>query len=800
VIGRFLALPPLLLITAAVGTISAWLLAIFFRRRRLSIAAASLGLILVGAVMMSRALSPPEGENRLVFYAEKPCRVEGEVVGTPRGFEGGCSIKIRTSLVQWNGRIIPVQGRLRLWIYGGDEAKITPGDMVRAEITPRLVRGKRFPGDRDRRIALAGEGVYLTAGVASGPKFRLIPRGPPWWWKPIHAFRFETSSVLSSLDQPEDGILHALLLGRRSRLDPYIREAFRRSGLSHILAVSGLHIGLVGILAFSGTMFLARRLDFLTARRDARSAAALFSILPVVAYTLITGANPPAVRACVMAVVIFLALAVGRSAEHLNSLILAAMVILLLSPPALFSPAFQLSFMAVLFIIKAVDTFPRLFQRRDIRRGKELLFSGAARYLAVSAAAVVGTFPLVGFHFHHLTATGILTSLLAIPLCALVILPFGLAGGVVALFSQTAGRWVMTPAAWGGRMLADIGSSAASLNPLLIEGFQPSPAQVTGLYLLLFAWWFFKRSAGRFLFLAGMAILVLSTLAAWKAEDRDHLRVTFLDVGQGDAALLETPGGNSFLIDAGGRFEGFDRGASVVLPFLKARGIREIQALVISHGHPDHIGGAVSVLEEIECREIWHNGRREGEYFQDLEHIKGRDFWKAVGEGDRIYSAEGAFFFWNPPQGGPPSGRGGIGDANDHSLVFTYRGYGASVAFTGDVSHNVLEDLAERHPFALRADLLKVPHHGSARSSSSTFYREASPELAVIPAGRNPFGHPSPKVLKDLGDAGARVHVTGIDGTLECRFMDDRWLFRSWKGEGRSLSPAGPLHWFIAGY
>ncbi len=521
------------------------LLVLWFAGHRLRITWAArpsgaLSLFLTGALLMSLSLQPPPGGPS--EYTGRPCRLEGRVEGLPRGFKGGVSARLDLRRIQDGSQTGSAAGRIRMWFYGLEEGLLEPGDLVRAEAVPGRPLGKRFPGDRDRRLALAGEGVYATAGVEAGPRLMVIKGKPALWWRPVLEYRRRTSALLKTLGQPGDGLLHALLLGRRDRLEDKLRESIRMAGLAHILAVSGLHIGLVGVIAFSVSLFILRRVHPLAARLDVRRPAALAAILPVAAYTAVTGAHPPAVRACIMAGIFFLGVAAERSADHTGSLALAGLIILVLSPPALFSPSFQLSFAAVFTIIKVVEGLPGLFSTavEDGRRRVGMIF---LRFFVISAAALLGTFPLAGYHFSLFTPCGALAGLVAIPLCALSILPFGLAAGLIAPLNMTLARWVVAPADWGCRAMAVLSGRVASAEFLRLEGFHLSPAQTAALYMMILSLLYLRKRPGRLLLpLAGVILFSVSVTAVSRDGRDTAVRATFLDVGQGTPPCWRFPG------------------------------------------------------------------------------------------------------------------------------------------------------------------------------------------------------------------------------------------------------------------
>lgn len=795
---RFMRMDASAAAVLTLSVMSLWTLAILLRNRSLSGYSGGFSLLMIGYLAAACSLSTPHGTG-LSSIAGRPCRIEGEVVGLPSGFAGGQSVRLLCRRAQVGGRIIHAGEFVRLWIYGAGEELIDPGDLIRAEVTLKRPRGKRFPGDRNRRLSLAGERVYLTGYVDAGPRLLVRKGSVPLEWKPAVFFGKATSRLLRSLEQPADGLLHALLLGRKHRLDEDIIKSFQSLGLSHILAVSGLHVGLVGLLFYSAALFSLRMPRCLAERLDVRRIAALLSMAPVIFYTMVTGGRPPAARACIMAVVYLAGIVQDRSSNSMDALFLAVIIILVHSPPALFSPSFQLSFLAVLAIIRAVGSFPRLFcdQNRS-RRWNALLW--VPRYLVISTAAFLGTVPLSAFHFSIVAPAGPFASMLAVPLCALVILPFGLAGGVVSLVSPAAARIVVFPAARGCLILSELAQTAAAGRHLHLDGFHPSPAQVIAVYLLLISVVTGRRNTGRKMAMPGILLLVSCTLIMGRLAGSSDLRCTFLDVGNGDAALIELAGGGNILVDAGGRFGAVDRGKTVILPFLRARRINRLDAVVISHSHNDHSGGVLSVLEEIPTGEVFHPKWISGRGHELEASLAGYSH-RVMGEGDMVRYRAAELIFMNPAGNGHDRPRSANEDRiNDNSIVFICRGPGGDIIFPGDAGRAVLAALSKKYGSLMAAQVLKVPHHGSRHSWSENFNGQVGALAAVVTAGSNPFGHPDPMVMKEMRRCGTELYITGRDGSVECTLSGGRVRTVCWPGDDDRLSPYGVWHWFMLGY
>jgi competence protein ComEC len=615
------------------------------------------------------------------------------------------------------------------------------GEQIRARARLRPSQRSRNPGDAPGPFAQMSPGgvgrlvhpglwVRRDVGVA--------------WLAPVHRARNRIATRLA--DQGQGGaLLAALAVGRRDALDPALRDAIARTGLGHLLAVSGLHLALVAGLGFS----LARRVlgasAWLAARVDTRRLALLVAWLAVSAYALLSGGAPSVQRAWVCLSLPIAALVLGRPGRLRASLAAALLLVLLRDPLALFAPGAQLSFVASAALSREVA--------HD--SGRSALIS----LLRASATAMLATAPLVALHFTPVGPSALPLNWLAVPWTAFVLLPAALFGALVALWEGGAG-WLALPVWCGEVSLAAAARSAA----LFVAADRPQPSALAIAGAAGLAWATLRVPSTRVRLLGCVAVTALLAFAPPGVVGPAPPRVVVFDVGQGDAILVEGREA-AVLVDAGVALpDGPDRGREVVLPALRALGVVRLDVVVVTHADLDHRGGVPAVLSGLPVDRLWVSPGAESDprYAAVLEVARRRGVViEARGAGA---AAEAIGDLWLRPLWPPLRKTGGSG--NDRSLVLQVEVGGRRVLLPGD-----LEADGERALLStasdLGSDVLLLGHHGSRTSSSAAFLDAVSPRVALVSApclGR--FLMPHPEVEARLGQRGVPVYWTGRDGAL----------------------------------
>ncbi|HEX2439692.1 MAG TPA: ComEC/Rec2 family competence protein [Methylomirabilota bacterium] len=603
-------------------------------------------------------------------------------------------------------------GTVQLTAYGA-LPPLTSGQRIGVEARLDRPRGFRNPGTFDYGERLQQRGVAVVGTVRAERIVALEAREPAW---PARFKRHALAAMREALPPVSAALLAGLLLGERTDLPPDVDAAFRRAGVYHVLAVSGFNVALVASTVWA----------LLTVARAPRRIAALGALVVVLAFAIVVGAQPSVLRATVMAVLVLLALLLERDASVLNSLAVAALAILAGRPADLHDPGFQLSFAATAGIVLAPMPQGRL--------------AGA---LAVSAAAQLAVLPISLAHFNQLSTIGIVANLGVVPLAGLGTV-LGLVAIAATFVSTTLAGWLFT-AAWPILLaLRGIVAVAAMIPGAVVYGPAPGPLAVllyvTALALGLAAWHLRqtqRRRAGGLAGGAGVLVIAstLMTLAPALRPADGLLRVTVLDVGQGDAIVVEGPDGRTVLVDAGaGGAYRLDAGERVVAPFLWNRGVLRLAAAVVTHDDADHAGGMAAVRDRFTIRERWDGSVGAG----------------ALALGGAIVT----------PLAAAETGR------NDAARVVRVDLGLASFLLTSDIEAAGEQALLSSGA-PLDATVLKVGHHGSRTSSGAALLRAVHPAVAVISVGaRNTYGHPDPGVLARLEAAGAVVFRTDRDGAV----------------------------------
>ncbi len=503
--------------------------------------------------------------------------------------------------------------------------------------------------------------------------------------------------------------------------------------------------------------------------------AALITVVPVAGYAVLAGAEVATVRSLVMILSALSARWLGYEQRIFHGLALAAGLILLHDPMAIYDISFQLSFLSV-FAIAAwlshpivedtMELQPVSHWRRWLRWAREAVLVGAM--------ITVTTLPLVAYYFNQVPWLGLMTNVLAVPLMGMVLVPCSLLSAIGQLLEggrelpfASSLQWLIDSFAIWLDLMAQIPGAewhvAAPSLPLM------------GLFYVLLVWvWRGNRSPWRW-----VASAVATFVVAWwlwsprLAVDGDHFRVTFLDVGQGDSAVVELPDGQVFLIDGGSTFERFDMGRGVVGPYLWNRGIRRLDHVIATHPQLDHVGGLAWILRHFPVGRYWSIGeRREEAFYQRLQQALDRQgvVEKIAQEGMELAQSEACHMLVLNPMAETPSrelvtNRRKEGHAINNRSIVTRLTCGAhSILFAADVEAEALSRLLTAHPHH-PAEVVKVPHHGAASSLQRDWIIDAHPTYAVFSAGKhNAYGHPAPSVIDAYAAVGSQVFRTDHDG------------------------------------
>jgi len=633
------------------------------------------------------------------------------------------------------------------------------------EVRVRLPRGTAALA-AGTEMRLAGEWRLLPSPVDAGrwpqsPAYRgyLLARhatvtAPASFAEhPLLTLRGRSERQIRRLFPRNAALADALVLGRRETLDRGLADRFAASGLVHLLAISGTHVALVAaVLVLLGRVLRLRR-----------DPTIWLTIVLIALYLAMIGAPPSAVRSGVMTALALLTATLQRPSSPLGIVAAAALAILALDPMAALDAGFQLSYAGVLGIMLLRRPLLQRLPAR-LRRGR---MKALAESVVVSVAAFIATAPVAAQEFGRIAPVSIVANLPAIPLSSLALVGIGAACALEPL-SPALARVVADGASLALDGMQRVVDVAAAVPGGHADVARPrwwvwAAAGLAFLLALELAGGMRRRVRWALAPLAAFAAFLLLPLAAAPARG---LEIAFIDVGQGDAVAIETPAGRWLLVDAGPWDEDFDAGRRRVLPWLRAHGARRVEALVLTHPHLDHVGGAPAVLREIPVGRLIDPGLAFGTpvYRDVLRAAEGRHVaWNAARQG-RVLRIDGVEleFLWPAADVLDASG-----DANDISAVIQVRYGEFSALLTGDAPAFVEHALVGRYGAALRSQLVKAGHHGSRTATSEEWLRTVHPALAVISCGRrNKYGHPAPETVARLRADGVQVARTDEDGTV----------------------------------
>jgi competence protein ComEC len=828
-IGLLFRDPPIvfayvLLAASVAGATSAWVLA----HRFVFAVSIALGFLVGGALLSStewqRAWRPSlrKAFEELARHERRAAALEGRVspeddsaFAVIQGMlradaavtETGASLRIVVDRIE-QGRwpaSRPQSGPATEVACGGVEATVVgtfAADRIgewragrRVRLPVQLRRPARYldPGVADQERALARRGVTLVATVKSGALVDVVAHAS-WFDERLASVRaFGRRAITDAVGRWSIGsasIVNAIVLGDRAGLHRAIERRLQEAGTYHVIAISGGNIAiLVGLLlgAFRIAGWLGR-------------AAMVAAIGLLVAYARLVGGGASVDRATLMAVVYLGARVADQRTAPINTLAVVAALLVAVDPLSIADPAFLLTFAATFAIVAAAPVVTGWRVTASIRPVITLC--------AASIAVEAMVFPVGAALFSRVTFAGLALNLAAIPLMAMAqvagmtVVPLALVSPRLASIAGLAAHagaaglvssaQLVRFAPWSTYRVAPPGAWVVALYYMAITAawtlWRQRAASGSGADALLAARLFDSCSAGyAFMARPGFSLAVLRAAAAvavatglWilldpraliAARGDGLLHVTFLDVGQGDASLVRFPRGGTLLVDAGGlgfSSSSFDVGERVVAPAIRDAGFYRIDYMALTHGDPDHIGGAAAIIDEFRPREVW-----EGipvPRFDPLTALRTQTQqsgarWANVYRGDRLSIDDVDVVVRHPA----PADWERQKVRNDDSIVLELRRRNVSILLTGDIGRAVEAPLAGVIPSA-RFRVIKVPHHGSLTSSTREFVSAVHPSIAVVSAGRgNHFGHPAAEVLERYRAVGVQIFRTDQDGAVEIR-------------------------------
>jgi competence protein ComEC len=674
------------------------------------------------------------------------------------------SIRVRDEWTRSDGGLVVSVGGI------GNAARAAEwrrGRVLEAPITFRRPARYLNDGVPDFEREAALDGITLLGSIKSGLLVEVTRRGSiadelaagvRAYVRRTVARRVSPHNVLSA------GIVSAVLIGDRSGLPDDVRLRLQAAGTYHVIAISGGNIAILTALIFVSFV------PFGLSRRR----AAFATLILLLAYADVATAGPSVWRATLVAVVYLVARLLDHRSGPWQAMAVAGGLLVVLAPLDVRNAGFVLTFGATAALLDAVYRAP----------ARPRWLSWLVASIAASASVELALLPVMAETFSRITVAGLVLNLVAVPAMAIV----QIAG--LAVVCANAIDPIAVTAGW----LAHLGAVAIVESARLVDvapwlAFRvPAPSPIVigtyyvGLALLLLRRPVWVRLAGLGGVIVGSALIVTGTRFS---ADVEGLRLTMVDVGQGDAMVLEVAGGHTLMVDTGGSpfgGGGFDIGSRVVEPALWARGVTTLEALLVTHGDPDHMGGALPLLDDLSPRAVWQG--IPVPRAMSLQTLLARAAASGIPvterrEGEDFHIGSARVLVLHPPA--PDWERQRV--RNDDSVVLEVLYGDVALLLTGDVGSEVERQIVARL-IPAKKRILKVAHHGSRTSTSQELLDSWRPQIALISCGRgNSFGHPAPEVIARLEAAGSRVYRTDRDGEITVETDGDHVRVRTFTGE-----------------
>lgn len=744
----------------ALATLLLVLIALLVTFRRHS----TIALIIIGVVFfltcflhMRLIMDPPRDKGHVSWYINHGVTpFEGVIVDLPTTTSAShTSLTISVYRIYEHGQARSIHGKVLLSVKTPRQ-DFYPGDVVRFKTQLRAIAGFHNPGVFDYERYMHDRGIWVRGYISQPGAICVLRSGYDYpVLSSITRYRMYLKGLIAtSAPYPESTILQASLLGTQQAIPDELREKFNRTGTSHIIAISGFNVGIVAGFAALLCRWTLSLYPPLLLWINLQLISSLAAGLLVVFYTFIAGAGISVLRATIMILVFIFALILGRIRLLENTLFLAATILLLFSPYLLFDLSFQLSFCAVYALIRLTPPLMELMPFGErLPPIIEKPIRSVYAFVIATICATIGTLPIIVFHFHRLSPLVLFSNLLVVPILGVLVIPLITLVIVTAPVSVTITRGIIAIASFLVQLSIRIIDYLSSLPyaSILLPHIGLGQVALYLTALVTFVLWL-DQERRKFIYLGISAVLsltlVFTVLIPHGPQGKGTFQLTALDVGQGQSLFLRLPSGEAMLIDGGGFYDqSFDLGRNVLTPFLLHKGVTELTRIIITHPHPDHVGGLLYLARNFSVREVWLN--RDASAHENTEELRFELQRRRIPM--RIVSSEMpsetrdgiALQILHPP---PPGREMNFRNENDRSLVIKITHGTVHFLLPADISEEVERQILAYGRNIVRSDVLIVPHHGSRHSSSITFIKAVRPAYACISAGgtgKYPLPHPA---------------------------------------------------------
>lgn len=675
------------------------------------------------------------------------------------------SISSRTDTIHLSGKLMAT---LLENIYSKSPElipDIKPGDEISIKGKLSTPQGRRNPGDFDYKKYLESRDIHKLFYTTGYKDVKIISRNNlnfiyQYIIFPAKIFALKNIDTLLSGDNAS--YLKGLVTGERSEISDETKEAFINAGVMHLIAVSGLNVAYV--IIFVTILLSLLRVPF----KYRIYITCLFLIL----YCLFTGSPASILRATIMGITVLMSFVFERKIHFYNFIGVSAMCLLIFDTRLLFDTGFILSYAAtfsmVIIYTRLEESF--LHNLKSAKSKFRKIISWISVLFFTSLAAQIGTLPLTSLYFGKISFVSLFANVVAVPLANI-----SLAIGFLQILTGVISINLSSVVAESNNILLSIQlefikfCAGLKFSFIYIKNFSFSiliSYYIIGILLL------FAKTFNVFIRNLIISILIILILLINGTSSEQMMTVTFLDVGQGDCALIETPDGKNILVDCGNKSKTFDNGEKTIAPLLRRKGIERIDLIILTHLHMDHIGGVNYLLRHFEIKNIIESGQDYNTEFTkvtdsliSINNVKRT----IVRSGDMIDSFKDMrlYFLYPDKAHAVASDHPSFGNLNNGSVVFILKYLETEILFTGDVEASGELYIAENYKDFLNTDVLKAGHHGSITSSTIPFILKNSPKIAVISCGRfNKFNHPSEIILNRFKKAGVEIFRTDNEGAV----------------------------------
>ena len=701
------------------------------------------------------------------LHSSDSLTVTCKVIDEPRIKEGKTRVLVSILSLQNEFDSIEVEGKAYLSIFPNKRLEEKPkeikyGSVLTFKSILQEPSAERNPGEFSYKDYLALNNIYAVVSVFGYSNVNISQqREANWFFERIifPSKNFVVKTITSVMKGDEANFLIGLLLGDRTDISEEIKNAFTNTGTIHVLAVSGSHVILVVTIIYIVFGLL----------RFPKKPKIVFTIIALVYYTFLTGATPSVVRASIMTSIVLIGKFFEQKTDPYNVLGLSAVFMFLYDPNQLFDVGFQLSFSAVFSMVYFYPKLNSLIKKIPEPLEELKIITSLWQLFALSLAAQVGTIPFTAFYFGKVSLISLFANLLVVPLVGLIV-TIGLTGallGIVSLWIASVFSEVNNLLAWFTLTFVKLAEQV----PFAIVNTAAFGWRETVIYSVVIGWLFNLRNRviqKRIIF----ASLIFANLFVYPylfSDGEKKLRVAFLDVGQGDAAVIEFPTGETVVVDAGPQTPGFNAGEKIVAPYLRRRGVTAIDAVITTHPHADHLGGVPYLMENFNVKKrIDANQRLSSKLFYEYDDLGKSIEQTTVRAGMMSVIGNAHLYFLHPTKHFiDEDSSEGYSNINESSVVFKLLYGQTSFLFMGDAESESEEQITTVYSNFLKSDVMKAGHHGSSTSSTELIVSYVLPEHVVISVAKfNKFRHPSKYVINRYRQSGAQIHRTDVEGAV----------------------------------